>query len=90
MSAKNPMNSMWHKSKARPRAWWLGLVKEERKTTKQENPAAKNAAYSMVYNAVVAGNSIGLTFSKKEGDAWLRAAGSMPKYLAPVKYTVPN
>lgn len=90
MSAKNKQNSMWHKSKPRPRAWWLGIVKEERKTQKQENPAAKNAAYTVVYNVMVGGYSVGLTFSKKEGEAWLKAAGTMPKALVPVNYAVPN
>jgi hypothetical protein len=91
MSAKDKRNSKWHKSQPRPRAWWLGAVKEEKPTKKAENPAAKNAAYSTVYNVLVGKNSVGLTFSKMEAEDWRkRASPSLNPVVVPVHYSMPR
>lgn len=90
MSAKNKQNSMWHKSKPRPVLWSSKIVKEEKATRRAENPAAKNAAYTKVYNLLVNKCSVGMTFDVKEVQAWFADCRSANKKVVHVPYVMPN
>ncbi len=88
MSAKTATNSKWHKSKPRPSLWSKGIVKEEKPTRRAENPAARNARYTVVYNVKVKESSIGMTFDIMEAKSWAKA--TVGAVIVHVPYVVPN
>ena len=45
---------------------------------------------SVVYNVLVLGFSVGLTFDKAEAEAWLRKATALDKRIVAVPYREPE